>query len=48
LASLPVPTGLVRRIEDKTCPVLTSGLPPRFMIETYLDSFEGFTPVAAK
>ena len=43
-----VPTGLVRRLEDKTCPVLTSGLPAHFIIETVLDSFEGFTPVATK
>ncbi len=42
-----VPTGLVRKT-DKTCSPTAVGQPPRFMIETYLDSFEGFTPVATK
>jgi hypothetical protein len=43
-----VPTGLVKKLDDVTCPKPTFGQVPRFMIETYLDSFEGFTPVASK
>jgi hypothetical protein len=42
-----VPTGLVRRLEDKTCPKPSPGQVPRFMIETYLQSFDGFTPAVA-
>jgi len=43
-----VPTGLVRKLDDVTCSKPGFGQVPRFMIETYLDSFEGFTPVASK
>ena len=43
-----VPTGLVRKTEDKTCPAVQNRPATRFMIETYLDSFEGFMPVASK
>ena len=43
-----VPTGLVKKLDDVTCSKPTFGQAPRFMIETYLDSFEGFTPVASK
>ncbi len=42
-----VPTGLIRRTEDKTCPPgprLPYG--SRIVIETYLESFAGFTPAA--
>ncbi|HEX6949441.1 MAG TPA: hypothetical protein VF127_07560, partial [Nitrospira sp.] len=42
-----VPTGLVRKTEDKTCSPVGSGQVPRFMVETYLQSFEGFTMAAA-
>lgn len=43
-----VPTGLVKKLDDVTCPKPVFGQVPRFMIETYIDSFEGFTPVASK
>jgi len=43
-----VPTGLVKKLDDVTCPKPAFGQVPRFMIETYLDSFEGFTPVASQ
>jgi hypothetical protein len=43
-----VPTGLVKKLDDAICPKPTFGQVPRFMIETYLDSFEGVTPVASK
>lgn len=43
-----VPTGLVKKLDALTCPKPTFGQTPRFMIETYLDSFEGFTLVASK
>ena len=43
-----VPTGLVRKLDDVTCSKARLRSGPRFMIETYLDSFEGFTPVASK
>jgi hypothetical protein len=40
-----VPTGLVRKTEDRTCPISTPfGAAGRFVVETYLDSFDGFTP----
>ncbi|MBH0195975.1 MAG: hypothetical protein HP494_10375 [Nitrospira sp.] len=42
-----VPTGLVRKTEERTCPLGGDQL-PRVMIETYLQSFEGFTPAASK
>ena len=42
-----VPTGLVRKTEDKTCSPAGAGQAPRFMVETYLQSFEGFTPAVA-
>jgi hypothetical protein len=42
-----VPTGLVRKTEDRTCPLGRDPL-ARVMVETYLQSFEGFTPVASK
>lgn len=42
-----VPTGLVRKTEERTCP---QGRDPlaRIMVETYLKSFEGFSPVASQ
>jgi len=43
-----VPNGLVKKLDDVTCPKPGFGQVPRFMIETYLDSFEGFTPVASQ
>jgi hypothetical protein len=42
-----VPTGLVRKTEDRTCPLGRDPL-ARVMVETYLQSFEGFTPVASR
>lgn len=42
-----VPTGLVRKTEERTCPLGRDQL-PRVMVETYLQSFEGFTPVASR
>ncbi|MBH0177122.1 MAG: hypothetical protein HP491_04480 [Nitrospira sp.] len=42
-----VPTGLVRKTEERTCPLGGDQL-PRVMVETYLQSFEGFTPAASK
>jgi hypothetical protein len=42
-----VPTGLVRKTEDRTCPLGRDQL-ARVMVETYLQSFEGFTPVASR
>ena len=42
-----VPTGLVRKTEERTCPLGRDQL-ARVMIETYLKSFEGFTPMASK
>jgi hypothetical protein len=42
-----VPTGLVRKTEERTCPLGRDQL-ARVMVETYLQSFEGFTPVASK
>jgi hypothetical protein len=42
-----VPTGLVRKTEDRTCPLGGDPL-ARVMVETYLQSFEGFTPVASR
>ena len=40
-----VPTGLVRRTEDKTCTGAQYGASNgRFISETYLESFDGFTP----
>jgi hypothetical protein len=43
-----VPTGLVRKTQEKTCsPPFGAGQVPRFMEETYLHSFEGFTMAAA-
>jgi hypothetical protein len=42
-----VPTGLVRKTEERTCPLGRDQL-ARVMVETYLQSFEGFTPVARK
>ena len=42
-----VPTGLVRKTEERTCPPGgTEHL--RVMVETYLQSFEGLSPVASK
>jgi hypothetical protein len=42
-----VPTGLVRKTEERTCP--SGGTEhSRVMVETYLQSFEGVTPVASK
>ena len=38
-----VPTGLVRKTEERTCPPGRDQL-ARIMVETYLQSFEGFTP----
>jgi hypothetical protein len=32
----------------KTCSLVGPGQVPRFMVETYLQSFEGFLPVASK
>ncbi|HEX5646669.1 MAG TPA: hypothetical protein VFX56_06845, partial [Nitrospira sp.] len=40
-----VPTGLVRKTEERTCPLGRDQL-ARVMVETYLKSFEGFSPVA--
>jgi hypothetical protein len=42
-----VPTGLVRKTEDRTCPP-GGNEHVRIMVETYLQSFEGFTPVASR
>jgi hypothetical protein len=42
-----VPTGLVRKTEERSCPLGRDPL-PRVMVETYLQSFEGFTPVASR
>lgn len=42
-----VPTGLVRKTEERTCPLGRDQL-ARVMVETYLKSFEGFTPAASK
>ena len=42
-----VPTGLVRKTEERTCPLSRDQL-ERVMVETYLQSFEGFTPMASK
>jgi len=42
-----VPTGLVRKTEERTCPLGGDQL-ARVMVETYLKSFEGFTPVASR
>jgi hypothetical protein len=42
-----VPTGLVRKTEERTCPLGGDQL-PRVMVETYLQSFEGFTPAMSK
>ena len=42
-----VPTRLVRKTEEKTCPP-GGAEHSRVMVETYLQSFEGFTPVASK
>ena len=42
-----VPTGLVRKTEERTCP-LGGTEHSRVMVETYLQSFEGVTPVASK
>ena len=42
-----VPTGLVRKTEERTCPLGGDQL-PRVMVETYLQSFEGFTLAASK
>jgi hypothetical protein len=42
-----VPTGLVRKTEERTCPLGGDQL-ARVMVETFLQSFEGFTPVAGK
>jgi len=42
-----VPTGLVRKTEERTCPLGGAEL-SRVMVETYIQSFEGFTPVARK
>jgi hypothetical protein len=39
-----VPTGLIRKTEDKTCPVGPGRLATRIVFETYLESFGGFTP----
>ena len=40
-----VPTGLIRRVEDKSCPPATgSPYGIRFVAETFLESFDGFTP----
>lgn len=45
--SADVPTGLVRKTEERTCPLGGDQL-ARVMVETYLQSFEGFTPPASK
>ena len=42
-----IPTGLVRKTEERTCPLGGAEL-SRVMVETYLQSFEGFTTVASK
>ena len=42
-----VPTGLVRKTEERTCPLGGVEL-PRVMVETYLQSFERLSPVASK
>ncbi|MBH0177132.1 MAG: hypothetical protein HP491_04535 [Nitrospira sp.] len=42
-----VPTRLVRKTEERTCPLGGDQL-PRVMVETYLQSFEGVTPAASK
>lgn len=43
-----VPTGLVRRTEDKRVQRIPGQLQPaRYIVETYLESFEGFTPPTA-
>ena len=42
-----VPTGLVRKTEERTCP-LGGTEHSRVMVETYLQSFERFSPVASK
>jgi hypothetical protein len=45
--SAALPTGLVRKTEERTCPLGGDQL-ARVMVETYLQSFEGFTPAASK
>ena len=45
--SAAVPTGLVRKTEERTCPLGGDPL-ARVMVETNLQSFEGFTPAAGK
>ena len=42
-----VPTGLVYKTEERTCPPGRDPL-ARIMVETYLKSFEGFTPTASR
>jgi len=42
-----VPTGLVRKTEDKTCPSVQNRPATRFIIETSLESLDGFTPAVA-
>jgi len=42
-----VPTGLVRKTEERTCPP-GGDEHVRIMVETYLQLFEGFTPVASR
>ncbi|MBM4126742.1 MAG: hypothetical protein FJ247_05245 [Nitrospira sp.] len=42
-----VPTGLVRKTEERTCPLGGDPL-ARVMVETYLKSFEGVTPVVSQ
>ncbi len=42
-----VPTGLVRKTEERACPPGRDQL-ARVMVETYLQSFEGFTPGASQ
>jgi hypothetical protein len=45
--SAAVPTGLVRKTEERTCPPGGDQL-ARVMVETYLQSFEGFTQATSK
>ena len=45
--SAAVPTGLVRKTEERTCPLGGDQL-ARVMVETYLQSFEGFTLTESK
>ncbi|HVY04647.1 MAG TPA: hypothetical protein VHB46_01600 [Burkholderiales bacterium] len=42
-----VPTWLIRKTEDKACPAIQNRRAVRYISETWLDSFDGFTPATA-